>query len=455
MKINHLNICHTLKKIVLPILFIILLLFITYYVMIMFQPKESFYKYENYFAENNEEYDVMFFGSSHTENFFNPMVLWKDYGITSYNFGNPEEPISVTYWTIRNAVHMKKPKVVVVDLYMYNRELESRDFFNEKVHYSLDYFPITTEKIAAVTDLSNSKEEFVDKFFTLSTYHSRWKNLDQNKNAIDYFVNGFLSYGHPVTMVVNSFESNWSTDKKSTEINQRDIEYIKRIIEFCNSESIDLVFTSTPYVCSISEQMDINYLKNIIEESNIQFINYNEDNKIIDYEVDLYNIGHVNAVGARKVTESIGKLLIENYLGNIIHDQSEKKRWDKKYNQYIQLKLESIWACDDLDGVLMLLNDKDFSSNMYCQSSELILPNCTNKLINNVRTIQKNNVFEMDFQKFNELTNGIAYDEEADAYITLCDDDGLVLLKSFIIDDDNICGKTEYVNIKPEFLFDK
>lgn len=433
--------------------FFIFFLVVIYSVTVFFQPKEALYKYRDFFYKKTEEYDVLFFGSSHTENFFNPMVLWKKYGITSYNFGNSEEPISVTYWTIRNAIHIKKPKVIVVDLFMYNRELENRDCFNEKVHYSLDFFPVTRKKISAIYDLSNNKEEFLDKIFTLSTYHSRWKNLNDDRMAIDYFVNGFLSYGHPVTMGVESFEANEITDKKSNEINQEDVDYINRIIKLCNEESISLIFTSTPYVCSLSEQMDINYLSEMIGESGVQFVNYNKMNDVIDYEVDLYNIGHVNAVGAKKVTELIGKKLSEKYLDNISHDESTINCWNEKYNKYIKLKMESVWASDDLDSTLMLLNDEDLNSYLYIQSDISIKSNCTKKLIDNVCSAKQDCIFNVDSEYFDDLTRGIDYDNEADAYVILCDANGTVLLKSFRIIDGKNVGKTEYVKFKSEYLF--
>ena len=452
MKKNEIKGYNTIKQILLFLLFVILLIYITYCAKVLFQPKESYYKYKDFFREK-EEYDVLFFGSSHTENFFNPMVLWKKYGITSYNFGNSEEPISVTYWTIRNAIHIKKPKVIVVDLFMYNRELESREYFNEKVHYSLDYFPMTREKISAIYNLSNNKEEFVDKIFTLSTYHSRWKNLNDDRMAIDYFVNGFLSYGHPVTMGVESFEANEITDKKSNEINQEDIDYINKIIELCNEESISLIFTSTPYVCSPSEQMDINYLSDVISESGVQFVNYNKKNDVIDYDVDLYNIGHVNATGAKKVTESIGSILSEKYLDSISHDESTTNCWDEKYKKYIQLKLESVWAVDELDSTLMLMNDEDLNSYLFCQPGITIESDRTKKLIDNICSTKSNHIFNIDSEYFDELTREIDYDNEADVYVLVCDANEVIILKSFRMIDDKFVGKTEYVKFESEYLF--
>ena len=37
------------------------------------------------FLQDDREYDVLFFGTSHVVNSVFPMQLWRDYGITSYN----------------------------------------------------------------------------------------------------------------------------------------------------------------------------------------------------------------------------------------------------------------------------------------------------------------------------------------------------------------------------------
>ena len=43
------------------------------------------------FYEETQPIDVYFLGTSHVMDAVYPMELWRDYGIVSYNFGNPAE----------------------------------------------------------------------------------------------------------------------------------------------------------------------------------------------------------------------------------------------------------------------------------------------------------------------------------------------------------------------------
>ena len=115
------------------------------------QRKESYQKNQE-FMRDRTDYDVMFFGSSHVLNGIFPMELWKDYGITSYNFGGHASYIPVSYWVMRNAVERHKPKVVVLDCFSLDSEVKVADNQNY-LHISFDAFPLRGVKIDAIKDL--------------------------------------------------------------------------------------------------------------------------------------------------------------------------------------------------------------------------------------------------------------------------------------------------------------
>jgi hypothetical protein len=65
--------------------------------------KASDFKYANFF-EQDEDFDVLFFGTSHVINGIFPMELWNEYGIVSYNFGGHGNEIATSYWDNIDAV---------------------------------------------------------------------------------------------------------------------------------------------------------------------------------------------------------------------------------------------------------------------------------------------------------------------------------------------------------------
>ena len=68
------------------------------------------------FLQEDRDYDVLFFGSSHAVNGIYPMELWKDYGITSYNLSGHGAGLAASYWTMRLATQYHKPRVAVLDV---------------------------------------------------------------------------------------------------------------------------------------------------------------------------------------------------------------------------------------------------------------------------------------------------------------------------------------------------
>lgn len=80
----------------------------------LMERKSSDVKYSDFFKQD-EDFDVLFMGSSHVINAVYPMELWDDYGIVSYNFGGHANQMPTTYWVMENALEYTNPKVVVID----------------------------------------------------------------------------------------------------------------------------------------------------------------------------------------------------------------------------------------------------------------------------------------------------------------------------------------------------
>lgn len=411
------------KKYINVVIFIILLLFSILAVTRILSAREPENK-NRVFLYNKCNYDVMFFGSSHAENFFDPMRLWKDYNITSYNFGNPEEPLKVTYWVMENAFNVVKPKIAVVDLYMFNREYDSTD--GKYYHYGIGPFPTSAVKIEAANDLSEDINGKLDKLFPLSTYHSRWKDIiKKDTEDIDYFMNGCLSYGHSYTMNVVPFENKEISDSASEiDENSIDVATIKRMINLCNNNGIELIFVSTPYVMESVEQKDMNGIEKFLEMENIPFINYNKSPYVIDKEIDLYNVGHVNQSGLRKVTKYLGEYIRSKYS---LNDKSEndKQLFDMLYSDYETLKYESLWATDKIEQTLMLIHDDNYKSVIYFRDASSIKDETRYKLMQNIYrediTINNDDIVFYDMNTLSLFDSAIS---EGKSYLIYTNDDG-------------------------------
>ena len=81
--------------------------------MKILQDKQSVRKYREFY-ETPDEYDVLYFGSSHMMQTALPMEIWKKYGIRSYNMGNGTENIAVSYQVIKNTLDYCSPRVMYI-----------------------------------------------------------------------------------------------------------------------------------------------------------------------------------------------------------------------------------------------------------------------------------------------------------------------------------------------------
>ena len=116
--------------------------------------KVSKYRFSSFFA-NDEEYDVMFYGSSHMINAVFPNYLWRDYGISAYNFGAHADYLPSTYWVMKNTFDYVSPQLVVVDCFTISEQFKVCSY--EFWHDWIDAFPLSISKVEAINDLSNDK----------------------------------------------------------------------------------------------------------------------------------------------------------------------------------------------------------------------------------------------------------------------------------------------------------
>lgn len=82
---------------------------------------------------------------------------------------------------------------------------------------------------------------------------------------------------------------------------------------------------------SREDQMRMNYVGELAEEEGIPFLNFVDlrDELKIDPEQDFLDGGHVNYKGGSKVTDAIGRFLVQNF-------NMEDHRGDKKYDLWVQ-----------------------------------------------------------------------------------------------------------------------
>ncbi|MBZ9634130.1 hypothetical protein [Clostridium sp. FP1] len=300
--------------------------------------------YQGLYANTGDKYDVVLLGSSHMHSAISPNLLWKDYGITSFNYATAGEPIDVTYYLLKEILKKQEEPIVVVDLYY----LGLTEEYGEEgyISYVLDNIKLSKNKTEAIL-ATTPKDERPNYFIPFIRYHSRWKEVSkldiQFKNLDNYYEKGFSAgdekYG-------KENKANVST-KGVGQLPPKSEEYLYKMINLSKEQGFKLIFTNMPYDETSTTGMKnwtqnpgemFNKVEQICKENNIEFINYNNKYKEIgfDFKSDMFNNGHLNIWGSNKVTNYLGELLKTKYDLTGHRNDKSYEQWNEDYLLYLK-----------------------------------------------------------------------------------------------------------------------
>lgn len=341
--------------------------------------KSSRTQYGEFWSDPND-YDVWLLGTSHMYYGIHPMTLWNEYGIRSYNLAASGNYMPQTYWTFRNALCYGQPKAVLIDCYHIGQEDKTKSDAS-LVHAGFDSIPLSPTKVRAACDLFDTAEQRMEFLFNFYIYHNRWDSLSWE----DFKPPVSLQKGAKSSGAVSdqtSFSLIEQTDMLSSETTGHF--YLRKIIKECQERGIQVILTGIPQCVGPKSQRGINSAAKLAEEYGVPFLNMAYDKGLaIDYRTDFKDKGHLNVLGARKVSEYVGNYLKENYplLWEKADGASERK-WKAGFDAYKKQKNRTLKKVKKLEQYLAWLTEPEYSLSIY-QSESAILPgSVTDMLLN-------------------------------------------------------------------------
>lgn len=350
---------------------IFLLIFVLLYAKMedVFSRKDSYSK-NGAFMEEEKDFDVIFFGTSHMIDGMFPMELWNQYGIFSYNLAGPNNSIAASYWELVNVLDHKKPQLVVIDCSTLSTQEKVIEGKEGQLHRTMDIFPLSPNKIRAAYDLVNEKER-VGFLWEFALYHSRWNQLSEED-----FKPEFDTHKGANTLINVEIPDEMETvspDEKSP-ADAVGAVYMRKMIELCKEEDIDILLTYIPFPAKKSRLKEANLAREIADEYQVNFLNFLEMDGIVDFDTDCYDAhSHLNPSGARKVTEYMGAYIQETYGIKDRREDPQYASWHEDYEAYTVHKIDLIEEQQELDNALMLHYDKNISTCIFVKEGSAIL----------------------------------------------------------------------------------
>lgn len=289
----------------------------------------SFYEVEK------DSLDVLFLGSSHLYYGVQPNELWREYGMTSYVLGSPEQTAATSYFLLKEAFRYQKPKVVALESYylwfdgLYNSEARLRQAF--------DGMRFGRTKLEMIQELLGGEGPGTKLSYCLPflKYHGRWNVLENyDFHTKPYLKGARIDY----TAVPVEDPGLPETPSRIPEVN---LEYLEKMQELCEENGAKLVVFAIPYGAEEKEgryekRQGTNLtLEDWLEERDIPFAFYQKQQpELIDFAADFRDRTHLNTAGAEKMTFEIGRWLSGTYALTDHRGDPEFASWDEDLAKY-------------------------------------------------------------------------------------------------------------------------
>lgn len=272
------------------------------------KPMDMINKIAGYFNQERD-YDLMFFGSSNTYCTFDARVL-EEKGLSAYVLATQQQPLEATYYYIKEASKMSKPKVVYVDIL---DALTLNTITEGIAHSYTDYFPMGLNKILMIKD-TLSADEWPEHILPLVKYHQRWQELgddDFNASWSNYYddLNGFVKLeGQSEKFVSNPDPPQVVVDNikigEDQSFRERKYPIIDKINNLGKENNLKVIFVKTPIYTQGLYDKNIESLSKYIADIGGEFYDFTKISKEADLKFeDYYDFMHLNDKGSKKFTE--------------------------------------------------------------------------------------------------------------------------------------------------------
>lgn len=305
----------------------------------------------DYEAATDEDVDVIAFGTSEVLASFLPIEMYREAGITGCNMAISWKSAVTQYYQLKYVLKKHTPKVVMCDFSCLYSDCLPADNLNvySKVIDTMPDREIKEELIREVIHLDNEQDYFVLKY-PLFRYHNMWTDLKaENFEKERYYNEKYKSYRNGAQLNDETFtgglievnEDLWNSDGEVNEFSQISIEYYDKFIKECQDRGIKVVAYIPPKLNYASR--DTRNLANKMEyfnSRNVECLNYNNYDSFLradlDLEIDYFDIEHLNAPGAVKLSRLIAKDLKEILeLEDRRNDSKVSEKWNGYWDEFV------------------------------------------------------------------------------------------------------------------------
>ncbi len=294
----------------------------------------SQHRFEDFY--NSKNLDLIFVGSSHSYCTFDPEIFNTKLDLNSYQLGMPGQTPDSTYYTLLEILNYQKPKVIVMELFylMLSTDFDVKQF--DQLFKFLDNNELKDDYIKNVFAPKDKVKYYIPTIHYQTDYYN-FKNAQIKKYLEEKFglkldikqdigVEKYRSLGYVYCdyvmddEVINDTKKTFSGDGKKYEFSEKQIEYLKKIVDLCNKNDIRLLFVTAPISPAAYGNFD-NYnnmfekFSELANSLNVDYIDYNILNEKVNFVTNsnFRDSSHLNHSGVEIISSNYA-----DYLKDII-----------------------------------------------------------------------------------------------------------------------------------------
>ena len=301
---------------------------------------------------------VLFFGTSQGANGINPLAVWDEAGIQSYNYCAAGQYIGTTYYVMEDMLNRQKPDVVVLDFESLTRPQDFLTISNRL--YSLPVIADPGIRFEMYRDVIGENPVYFSPFFR---YHNRWKEITRQDAQREYTVLGCSGWGNIQTQETKLPDI---PRQQAESIGQRELSFLEQIESLTREKGCELVLLDMPNYSDEETEKKTQWVREWAAERGIACC---EANRPAAYEEmgltpdDFYDGMHVNFYGQEKLSAYLGRWLSERYELPDERGAGAGEVWEKKILSARMVQNDRLLLmAGDMGQVFKLLESGDYTA---------------------------------------------------------------------------------------------
>ena len=302
------------------------------------EPWDMTRKTFGFYNEPEDEFSVLYFGSSHAYTAFSPLEIWHETGIKSYVFATQAQPMWATTAYLKEALKTQSPKLVILETY---RLLDDVSYTDEAVTHSyMDDLPLSINKTALAYQ-SAPEGERLPLMLNFMKYHNRWSSLDAddwhfNRATLHDPYKGFVVLPPNAKAKNNTVDLSPTTIEEAPPISEKNLEALDEFLTICDKHNIAVWMVKTPCNISSIEKQRIQQIADFADDYAIPFDDFNTyeiyQKLHLNAQKTFFDQNHMDIVGASRFNQFFSKMLAHRYPD--LPRDTEDAEWQKAYDDY-------------------------------------------------------------------------------------------------------------------------